>query len=54
MPAPSVTPLVELTGVQVALGGDIVLRDIDWTLREGEHWLVSGANGAGKTTLLRV
>lgn len=53
MPGPSESPLVELAGVQVALGGEIVLRDIDWTLREGEHWLVSGANGAGKTTLLR-
>lgn len=54
MSAPATIPLVELTGVQVALGGDVVLRDISWTLREGEHWLVSGSNGAGKTTLLRV
>jgi len=54
MPSPIASPLVELTGAHVALGGEIVLRDITWALRPGEHWLVSGSNGAGKTTLLRV
>ena len=46
--------LIELTGVRVTLGGKVVLRDIDWQLREGEHWVVTGPNGAGKSTFLRV
>ncbi len=29
------------------------LREIDWTVREGEFVLLAGASGAGKTTLLR-
>jgi molybdate transport system ATP-binding protein len=29
-----------------------VLRDVNWTVRRGEHWAVVGANGSGKSTLL--
>lgn len=45
-------PLVRLRGVDVALGGATVLRDIDWCLEPGTHWGIVGANGSGKTTLL--
>lgn len=31
-----------------------LLREIDWTVRPGEHWALLGANGAGKTTLMNV
>ena len=31
-----------------------VLRRINWCIRTGEHWLISGASGIGKTTLLRL
>ena len=31
-----------------------LLRDVDLTIRAGEHWALLGRNGAGKTTLLRV
>ncbi len=29
-----------------------VVRHINWTIRKGEHWVVTGAMGAGKTTLV--
>lgn len=29
-----------------------ILRDLNWTVRQGEHWALSGQNGAGKSTLL--
>jgi molybdate transport system ATP-binding protein len=32
-------------------GGPEVLRDFDWTVREGETWAVVGPVGSGKTTL---
>ncbi|MBL1102457.1 ABC transporter ATP-binding protein [Streptomyces coffeae] len=35
-------------------GQEIVLDEINWTIRPGEHWALLGANGAGKTTLLRL
>jgi molybdate transport system ATP-binding protein len=34
-------------------GQRIVLSDVDWRVREGEHWSVLGPNGSGKSTLLR-
>lgn len=45
---------VELSHVTVYLEGTPVLRDLDWTIRPGENWAVTGGNGAGKSTLLRL
>lgn len=47
-------PLIELHDVRVMLGRRTVLENVNWQLRRGEHWLISGANGAGKSTFLRV
>jgi molybdate transport system ATP-binding protein len=44
--------LVRMEDVRVSYNGTPVLRGIDWTVREGEHWALLGPNGAGKTTLL--
>src|SRR5579864_5064621 len=35
-------------------GGRAVLRNITWSIRPGERWVLAGANGAGKTQLLKV
>lgn len=32
----------------------IILKDINWTVRQGEHWVILGLNGSGKTTLLNM
>lgn len=32
----------------------ILVDDVSWNVRAGEHWVVIGPNGAGKTTLLSV
>ena len=32
----------------------LILDDISWDIRPGEHWVVLGANGSGKTTLLQI
>jgi iron complex transport system ATP-binding protein len=34
--------------------GQVILSEIDWTVRPGEHWALPGANGAAKTTLLQL
>ena len=46
--------LVEMRGVNVGWGEHRVLRDLIWTLRRGEHWLIRGPNGSGKTTFLEL
>lgn len=51
-PDPKARPLVEMRGVSVVYGERIVFEGLDWTVRRGEHWLLSGPNGCGKTTLL--
>ncbi len=46
--------VVELAGVSLVRGGKHLLRDVDWTVYEGERWVIIGPNGAGKTTLLQI
>jgi molybdate transport system ATP-binding protein len=45
-------PLLALAGVSVAYGDNLVLDNISWQFRTGQHCLVSGPNGCGKSTLL--
>jgi len=46
-------PILELKNVGFTLGDTTILRDISFTLHQGECLAVVGANGAGKTTLLK-
>ena len=46
--------VLDLRSVSVVRGQATLLADIDWTVHEGERWVVLGPNGAGKTTLLQV
>ena len=52
--APDGEPLIDVRAADVWLGDRRVLHGIDWQLRAGQHWLVTGANGAGKSTFLRL
>lgn len=47
-------PLFRLHNVTVYLKDKLVLKNICWTCRQGEHWRICGANGAGKSTFLRL
>jgi iron complex transport system ATP-binding protein len=46
--------VVEVRGLVVRRGGRTILGPLDWTVRDGERWVVLGPNGSGKTTLLSV
>ena len=46
--------VLRLRGVGVRHDRSMLLRDVDWTVRSDESWVVVGPNGAGKTTLLQV
>lgn len=45
---------VELNGVSVTLGRQLVLEDVDMRVPVGDYVALIGPNGGGKTTLLRV
>jgi molybdate transport system ATP-binding protein len=51
--AGSARALVALHRASVYVDGVRLLSHLDFTVREGECWVVHGANGAGKSTLLR-
>jgi len=44
---------IELNQIEIRYGKDIVLKDINFILAEGEFVAIFGENGAGKTTLFR-
>ena len=44
--------LFDLKNVNVRFGNTTVIRNLNWQVRKGEHWVVMGENGAGKSTLL--
>lgn len=46
------SPLVCISHADIYRDYRLVIRDLNWTLRSGEHWAVLGANGSGKSTLL--
>lgn len=46
--------VVELSGVGVVRGDNVLLDDVDWTVEEGDRWVLIGPNGAGKTTLMQL
>ena len=46
--------LLEAKNVGKDFGGNVVLRDVNFTLREGEILGLVGENGAGKSTLMNI
>ena len=46
------TELISMNDVFVSYGSTPILRNIDWSVRAGTHWMVFGPNGSGKSTLL--
>ncbi|AGW14658.1 putative ABC transporter [Megalodesulfovibrio gigas DSM 1382 = ATCC 19364] len=51
---PASLPLLRLDHASVLRGGSLVLQDLCWELRPGQHWLLVGENGAGKSTFLQL
>lgn len=51
--SPPPREVISLRDVWVRLGGDVVLQDITFSVKEGSFLGIIGPNGAGKSTLLR-
>lgn len=46
--------IVEMKNVGCKSGHSYLLKNINWKIEAGEHWVVFGTNGSGKTTLLSI
>ena len=44
--------VIDMKKVTIRYGERTILKDLDWTVRNGERWALSGQNGSGKSTLL--
>ena len=45
--------IIEVRHLQKTFGNHTVLRDMDFTVREGDVTSIIGASGSGKSTLCR-
>jgi len=48
------TPVIAFRNVTIGDDTAPLVRDLSWTVRTGEHWIVTGPNGSGKTTLVNL
>lgn len=46
--------VVDLADITIRRGTSLLLDQVNWSIAEGERWVVIGPNGAGKTTLLQI
>ena len=44
--------VIDCRKVSIRYGERTILKDLDWRVNRGEHWVLSGQNGSGKSTLL--
>lgn len=45
-------PVLEVRDLTIWRGETTILAGLNWTVGNGEHWVILGANGSGKTSLL--
>jgi molybdate transport system ATP-binding protein len=46
--------MIELRNVTTIKSGKKIFEEFSFTIRDDEHWVISGPNGSGKTSLLEV
>lgn len=51
---PDARALITLQNVNIFINRRKILKNINWQIKQGEHWRITGPNGSGKSTLLRV
>jgi len=45
--------ILSVSRLLIKRGNTTILKDVNWTVRRGEQWVILGANGSGKTSLLK-
>ena len=51
---PGTEQVIDFRKVNIRYGERTILKDLSFTVMNGEHWALSGENGAGKSTLLSI
>ncbi|MEE6282991.1 ABC transporter ATP-binding protein [Georgenia sunbinii] len=46
--------VLHLSDVSLRRGPKTILHDVNWSVADGDRWVVLGPNGAGKTTVLQM
>ena len=46
--------MINIENLLLYRNGKVILNDVSWQVKKGEHWAILGLNGSGKTTLLKV
>lgn len=49
---PHYSTIIKMENVMIKYGDKTILEGINWEVKQGERWALSGHNGAGKSTLL--
>lgn len=49
---PASDVVVDLVKVNVSYSGRQLIKNLSWTIRRGEKWLLTGSNGSGKSLIL--
>lgn len=44
--------ILSVNNVTVVRDGNPIISNLNWSVQEGQHWIIMGPNGAGKTTLV--
>jgi len=53
-PAPDTSPAIRVEGLTMAYGDFVIMRDLNFTVKRGDIFIIMGGSGCGKSTLLRV
>lgn len=51
---PSAIPAIRVEDLTMAYGDFVIMRDLTFTVRQGDIFIIMGGSGCGKSTLLRV
>lgn len=46
--------ILQLEEVSLVRDGKWILKDLNWQINKGEHWVLFGLNGSGKTAILNL
>lgn len=52
--SPLFKTVLKVENLTIHADNHVILSNLNWTVRKGEHWAILGPNGSGKTTLLNV